>query len=356
MSLADTHPLMRLSKRFWAAQLAIWGMYWVVSALVVRLLPPFRGHPDVWGDLALVAFLDALLYLVTSTGMQLSMNQLPLSVSGGRVARRALRVWVVGSTISFSFGALLSYLLMPKNSAFEAEATSLLPNWVIIIDSFVSQFLILGGWMALVLGVRAWKQQALLTATQLDVLRYQLNPHFLFNTLNSLRGLIAESPPRAELMVQHLADFLRSTLTPSKEGVLPLSNELELTRNYLAIQKIRFEENLEVTYAIDPRTEHILVPTLLLNPLVENAVKFGQNTSPSPLRLRITTSLEPTGVRIQVSNSGRLVPVDASRSHVGLRNVRDRLELLIPGGSSVKLEEVDGWVHATMWFSPPEAR
>lgn len=351
--MTDTRRSMRLSRWFWLAQLVVWSLYGVMSASIAWLLP---GFPAVRDAAVPSAAVESLCLFLASTGLQLRLSRLPPAAAGGRVARAAFGAWFVAGGASMILTELLLALLVPRALEARRSLTTIFgPTWLLVVEGIASNYIVLGGWLAALLAVRAFRQRALLTAAQLDALRYQLNPHFLFNTLNSLRGLIAESPPRAQKMVEELADFLRSTLTPTREGLLPLMDELELARRYLALEKIRFEENLEVSFVIDPKGEKLFVPSFVLNPLVENAVKFGHRTSSSPLRIEVSSLVESAGVRLRVSNTGWLVVPQVGRLAVGLKNVRERLELLFPSGSGLELAEADGWVHATLRLPIREA-
>jgi Histidine kinase len=336
---------MRPSRWFWVAQLATWSLYFVVSALTSLILPGLSAVRETAVPAALV---ETLPLIVASTAIQLRLNRLPGMASGGSVASTALRAWLVAGTGAVLLIELLSHLVPGVREARLSLTAYFGPPRLLAVAGAISVYGVLGGWLAASLAVRSFRQRALLTAAQLDALRYQLNPHFLFNTLNSLRGLIAESPPRAQQMVEQLADFLRSTLAPAHGGLLPLLDELELARRYLALEKVRFEENLQVSFAIDPAAEALLVPPLVLNPLVENAVKFGHRTSQSPLRIEVSSRVEGGVVRLRVSNTGQLVSPTPERHALGLKNVRERLELVFPGGSGLDLAAADGWVHATL--------
>ena len=141
---------------------------------------------------------------------------------------------------------------------------------------------------------------------QLHMLRYQLNPHFLFNALNMIRGMIIEDPQRSREMVTELADFLRYSLD-GKGGEGAIGDEILAIDSYLAIQRIRFEEQLDATVRVDDSAMKVAVPCFLIHPLVENAVKYGMKTSALPLRIRIEVTRDGDGVAIRVSNTGRLL-------------------------------------------------
>lgn len=214
----------------------------------------------------------------------------------------------------------------------------------------------LTAWSALYLGVKnwwSWQQErenalaatALADKAQLEMLRYQLNPHFLFNSLNSIRASIDEDAIRAKQMITQLAEFLRYSLLNGDEKEVPLEKEIEATRNYLAIEKTRFENKLEVEFAVEERAANLPVPCFLLNPLVENAVKHGLNGSVKPLKISVSAFLENNRLVLEVANTGT-IKSHGNGTNVGLKNVRERLEKLFPDRSRLELKEANGWVRA----------
>jgi two-component system LytT family sensor kinase len=220
-------------------------------------------------------------------------------------------------------------------------------------------------WSALYFGIKYWqdwqrerertlKASALAHQAQLDLLRYQLNPHFLFNALNSLRASIDEDPARAKRLVTEFSEFLRYTLlngSAQKEEVT-LREEIEAVRNYLAIEKIRFEDKLQVAFDVEPSAEEFRLPGFLIHPLVENAVKHGMQPGQTPLVIRLTARRSPDGsLHVEVANTGRWSECVTDSAHtngtgIGLQNVRRRLEQHFPGQNSFDIREQDGWIHA----------
>jgi hypothetical protein len=207
-----------------------------------------------------------------------------------------------------------------------------------VLDNTVYNTLTLLAWSTLYVGLtyrdalfeqraRALRAVAEARDAQLQMLAYQLNPHFLFNTLNSLRAMIDEDRGRARLMVTELARFLRYALVERPLHVARLSEEVEAVRGYLAIESIRFEDRLDVQMEVQPAAADCLVPAFLLNPLVENALKHGVPAAGGgPLRVRIDARVREAGIlSLVVENSGTLV---AGSEGVGLSNVRARLEHL----------------------------
>jgi hypothetical protein len=176
---------------------------------------------------------------------------------------------------------------------------------------------------------------------QLDSLRAQMNPHFLFNALNSLRGLINEDPERAGWMVTALGDLLRYALTSGRRQTVSLAEELDIVDQYLALEKIRLEERLTIERALEPATLSVPIPPMLVQSLVENAVKHGISCLPAGGTVRITSRVSDDGVEIVISNTGTLRPA-STVGGFGLQSVHDRLQLTYAGRASLALRDADG--------------
>ncbi len=200
---------------------------------------------------------------------------------------------------------------------------------------------------------KAREAAAAANAAQLQMLRYQLNPHFLFNALNSIRAMIVREPERARQIVTELSEFLRYSLS-GRGAESTIGGEIEAIDNYLAIQRIRFEDKLAVAVTVEPGLRDLPIPSFLVHPLIENAVKYGMQTSDAPLRIGIAIFSRDRDVVIQVRNSGRLVTLDPARNRddgldgtgTGLQNVRRRLQLAFPDRHTFKLVAEGGGVLA----------
>ncbi len=200
---------------------------------------------------------------------------------------------------------------------------------------------LLGAWSALYYAinffVRAEEQadqmlrlEAQATSAQLTMLRYQLNPHFLFNTLNSISTLVLlKQTDQANAMLSRLSSFLRFTLINEAEAKVTVSQEVETLKLYLDIEKMRFEERLRTKFDIDPKAENALVPSLLLQPLVENAIKYAVTPKEEGADIEVSAQLVGQRLRIVVSDTGPgLQPGQQDHSlstGVGMANTRERL-------------------------------
>jgi LytS/YehU family sensor histidine kinase len=177
---------------------------------------------------------------------------------------------------------------------------------------------------------RAAEFERLAHSAQLRALRYQVNPHFLFNTLNSLSSLImSRRLDQAETMILNLSAFFRSALAIDAADDVPLSEEIRLQRLYLDIERARFPGRLQVNVSVPEHLEQARVPALLLQPLVENAIKYGVGRATERVTLEISAEfLAGNMVRLIVEDSGGSVPEDESKrdgTGVGLHNVCERL-------------------------------
>jgi signal transduction histidine kinase len=172
--------------------------------------------------------------------------------------------------------------------------------------------------------------EAQATSAQLTMLRYQLNPHFLFNTLNSISTLVLlKQTDQANAMLSRLSSFLRFTLINEAAAKVPLTQEIETLKLYLDIEKMRFEERLRTYFTIESSVENALVPSLLLQPLVENAIKYAVTPKEEGADISVTAQLVGQRVRIIVSDTGPgLQPGQQDQSlstGVGMANTRERM-------------------------------
>jgi len=188
---------------------------------------------------------------------------------------------------------------------------------------------------------------------QLQLLRSQVNPHFLFNALNSVVALIGENPRGAQGMVRDVAALLRQALDVDGRRDVTLQHELDFVRLYLKCEQVRFEERLVVEFDIEPGVEGLWVPPMLLHPLAENAIKHGmQGLATGPLRVHLSARRDGGRLALGVTNNGTLRPPRAALvppgAGIGLRNLRERLAQLFPGQHCFELAERDGRVIASL--------
>jgi LytS/YehU family sensor histidine kinase len=183
-------------------------------------------------------------------------------------------------------------------------------------------------------------------------LQAQVNPHFLFNSLNSVRALILEDAPRAVEAVTWLSTLLRYSLRSDRQPLVPLSEELEMVEQYLALEKLRFEERLQVSIDVPAQLMTFLVPPLLLQTLVENSIKHGIAHLSSGGHLRVQAVSSNSQMSLEVRNAGRLE--SESAGGIGLSNARERLSLLYGETASLELRQSGNEVIARIILPLPE--
>jgi hypothetical protein len=192
---------------------------------------------------------------------------------------------------------------------------------------------------------------AALSESRLRALQAQINPHFLFNSLNSLRALIDDSPERARDAVTRLASVLRYSLSVDNRRTVPLKMELDAASDYLELERIRFEDRLSVQKNIDPKALTCAIPPMLVQTLFENAIKHGVSKNEGPSTLSVDISAEPERQRvwIVVQNQGDLHNGNSDSTCVGLRNARERLHRLFGQDATLDVfQEHPGWVKAVL--------
>ena len=212
--------------------------------------------------------------------------------------------------------------------------------WHAVVATVMWSFFILFMWCSLYFSIKQWQQskeekERLLRAesevreARLLALRYQLNPHFLFNSLNAVSSLVVVgNAPAATRMLAQIGDLLRASLDSDVKAEVPLSQELALTEGYLAIEQTRFGERLKIDVAVPSETRDALVPSMLLQPLVENAVRYGVAPLIEGGRITIESALHAGRLRIVIKNSGRLGKSQQKKNGIGLGNTADRLKTL----------------------------
>jgi LytS/YehU family sensor histidine kinase len=177
-----------------------------------------------------------------------------------------------------------------------------------------------------------------LQAAELRLLKSQLNPHFLFNSLNSVRALIAEDPSRARDAVTQLAGLLRYTLRSDHEELVTLERELATVGDYLALESLRFGDRMRVELDIAADAQDIRVPVMLLQTVVENAIKHGIAELPGGGVLRVSATLRDNALHLEVQNTRPANPPPREQQGSGLNNAAERLRLLFESRATLELD------------------
>ncbi|MGB8096572.1 MAG: histidine kinase [Terracidiphilus sp.] len=330
---------------YWACQLAGWGGYGLCYYLAV--LVPFHatGPKQMLGDAAYCATAVLGTHLLRLWMKQRGWSELGYARLAPRLMLGALLVGTLQTAALFG--------CLTLEGGMDWGQAPVLP--IMGVTVFFSAFLV-ALWLAVYLAVlavrrrRAAEMNALRAElagreAKLRSLQQQLNPHFLFNCLNSLRGMIDEDRGRAQQMVTRLAELLRASLRQDETSAIPLEEELATVDAYLELESVRLEERLRLRREIAPEASGAMVPPMLVQGLVENALKHGIAQLPLGGELLLRVAREGEALRLEVGNTGRLRMQQGNG--IGLRNARERLRLLYGERASVDLsEELAGWVRA----------
>ena len=323
------------NRAFWTLQVAGWG-----GAFLLRAMSALANQQP------LSSLLQFLISAITGFSVTLVLSVIFRSL----INRRPIVTWSLTTVVLILSVALYTvidaWVLDLLRTGSDTSFTQL------VIGLFYLPMTLLGTWSALYYAINFFLQveeqadrlerlEAQATSAQLAMLRYQLNPHFLFNTLNSISTLVLlKQTEPANAMLTRLSSFLRHTLMVEASGQVTLAQEVETLKLYLGIERMRFEDRLRTEFEIEPEAAKALLPAMLLQPLVENAIKYAVSPQEEGARISLIAKTIGPRLRITVSDTGPGMPaagnstmlpdaITGSRhsvsTGVGLANIRDRL-------------------------------
>ena len=357
METASTHVLLednslreQTKERFYViCQSAGWGLFLALQVVVVVGFADkddARDLPSTIAIYAMVAFLGLLISHYTRFWTsRRGWKQLGWRALAPRILGLAAVQSLLWSVIGYGYSFLL-------HAIFGTPWTGKYSPALYIAASCINGTGLLVGWHCIYFFYHLFDRlnrseiERLRLATtvkesELRALKSQVNPHFIFNSLNSLRALIEEDPARARQSVTQLSNLLRYSLQSGQLETVPFEDELRVVNDYLALEQVRHEERLQVRLDVAPETLALPVPPMLLQTLVENAVKYGIATRPEGGEIAIIARCVSGALSIQVTNPGSLAaigsPTSAASTGVGLRNAADRLRLLFGERASLRL-------------------
>lgn len=334
-------------------------------------------HAIGWAGYGISQYMGALLW-----GKPIEYTQVILISSvGGFIASAPLRYvcrWLWGRPLKIMIPVALAvaYLValiwrVPVIWAYlRYDPNYNVPFWIDLFGNGIYGTYLIAGWMGLYFGVKyyesmqtqreaALKASTLAQEAQLKMLRYQLNPHFLFNTLNAISTLILDNRnSTANSAVTGLSEFLRYTLDQDPMKKVTVAQEIEALDLYLHIEKMRFGERLTIEFAIEDSATDVLMPSLLLQPLIENAVKYAVSPREEGGRIRIGAHLTGGTLQLEVSDDGPGLK-DAARltngRGVGIRNTCERLRVLYADRGQVSVSNTEPGLRVALTFPAERA-
>lgn len=336
-----------LNKRrlYWTLQIGGWTCYAAAQiitsyiASVTQTVSPQR---------ILLFIYEALFCLILSHGYRFLMNEWKwMSLNLPRLIPR-----VVFSV--FVLGVILYFIRIPITISLDLFNPKVALTTEKILTGIFTYAILFFLWSALYFIYnyfesynKSLRLEASIKEIELSNLKSQLNPHFIFNALNSIRALVDENPTKSKQAINQLSNILRNSLTTEKRGLTSFSDELKVVKDYLGLESIRFEERLKTEFDIDPESNGFLVPPLMIQTLVENGIKHGISRLTEGGIIQLITRVTDDHLKIHIRNSGKFV-LNGKRNGpggLGLQNTRQRLKLIYGDEASFRiLTENDNFV------------
>lgn len=332
----------RLS-RYWVFQFVGWGLFALINVFYALLFNRYEA------EILQRIFFFMEIGIIFSHFMREVIRRSSLLLKD---LRRQILTFLL-LTIAFSF--FITCVASPFEHLFhlrvnpEGKPVSYLSLFITNLISFIPLLLI---WNAIyfmyhfVMKTRKQeldtiKLEALVRQLELNTIKAHINPHFIFNALNGIRALIDENPARARKAITELSNILRSSLSAEKAETVPLQEELKIVKDYLALESMRFEDRLTIAFDIDDRTLNNPVPPMMLQTLVENAIKHGISKQMKGGVIKIVSQIKDNQHQLLVQNTGHLNGFAKHGSGFGIASTKDRLNLLYGEKASFEINQVD---------------
>ena len=327
---------------YWICQIAGWGGYAVTKIWAAVFYLHLAWLPAIIEALLLHGAALGLTHLVRGFVKRRDWSSLARS-------RLALRIVVAGLVLGTPLGIATYFTSLSALQDPGLVGGAPVRPAVILFLNAINWALVFMVWLVLYFGALALRQYRLaelrqselaraLQLAELRLLKSQLNPHFLFNALNTVRSLIADDPPRAQDAVTRLANTLRYTLTSAQEELVTLEQELEIVEDYLGLESMRFEDRLSIDLDVAADARRVRIPVMLLQTVVENAIKHGIADLPAGGTLRIHGGLHHGTLMLEVENPRPMTPSSEGGEGIGLRNAAERLRLLFGDRASLDVD------------------
>jgi len=347
--------------RFWGFIFGIWMLLGIFSSVNLYFIEAREDNPINWFTAFVWAMPDMLIWAFFTPVIALLLTRFPLERGSWK------RSMLVHALVGFSFPLIHGIIDAFVNAAiYWSYGLSFSFGHSISAHITYEYFqMVIIYWLvvSVLTGIRYYQQfrerelraaqlESQLSQAQLQALRMQLNPHYLFNSLNAVSALVEDEPKKARELLANLGDLLRTSLEGEQDNFVPLENELRFIRSYLDVERVRLGERLHVEFEIDPKTETALVPNLILQPLVENAIRHGIAPHVENGDVRILAELEGDRLILSIFDNGKGIEVFNGNGQmyeegVGIRNTRERLKVIYGERASFQLNSLEsGWTES----------
>ena len=329
---------------YWLCQILGWGAYAVGGFLIATYYEGFQASIAI-GFALFFCYSILFTHLLRALILRRQWLELPARQGMRRIFSSAALAGLIQGALVIGVGSVLG-----GKGAFDSGAMAATAGGLVGVNSMWTALYVGAHWSRRVREAQLKEVQFQLTLRQAELraLQAQVNPHFLFNCLNTIRGMISEDPQRAQKMITTLANLFRRALQSGEAQMIPLAEEMEAVSDYLELESTRFEERLSVSLEVEEQVRACPVPAMLMQELVENAVKHGIARLPGGGTVRVSGNKEGGALVLRVENTGRISAPDPNGTHTGLKNARERLRLFYGEKATLDLAGVNGTVTATV--------
>ena len=339
--------MLNKKKLYWIAQI----VGWLVYVLIVGVFNQLNGN-EITHELLFSLLSIYFIGLSIShfyRGIIIKLNWMRLSIAH-LIPRIFISVIGFGIIVYFVQTIVLEVFIADNNFMFEmADAFPKIINWSLLFllwSLLYFLFHFINNYKKEEIKNLRW--EAARNEIELNKIKSQLNPHFIFNSMNSIRALVDEDPQLAKNAITQLSNVLRNSLMIGKKKLIPLSDELKIVDDYLSLEKTRFEEKLTIIKQIESNTENFLIPPLMIQTLVENGIKHGTSKLAEGGVVEIQSKLENEFLIVTIYNSGFYDVNHTPETGFGLLNTKQRLQLLYGNKAKFTIENENNRVKTVL--------
>ena len=330
---------MSKKKLYWVCQIGGWLFFVLLQSLIFKLSDAFTINVAI-SQFLLFAFGVTISHLYRNLVVRLNWLKIKLLYLMPRVIIATILLSAIADYAQYGVESLLN---IAGNK--HQDAITIITNILNLVPEYFSWSLIYFLFHYIENYKKAeienLKWEASINEIELNKLKSQLNPHFMFNAMNSIRALVDENPSKSKDAITQLSNILRNTLQMGKNKVIPFDEELKIVNDYLALESIRYEERLKTSVKTDPESKNFQVPPLMIQTLIENGIKHGISKLVSGGMIEIETIVENDLLTIKITNSGQLIEKTDSESGFGIKNTLQRLHLLYGSKASLKISNLN---------------
>lgn len=341
--------MFRGRKRYWLFQSVGWGCFFLLHVFFAWVYGRFDAAPERQLFLQRAATYVLIGMVITHLMRYLIVRM--------KIIERSLQQQIVlfimlSLTAAFFCSAIEHYFFEAFGLYNDKEVETIIKRglWLVMVGNTFSWFLYIFMWNSIYFMyhyIRSHQQQqmdtlqlkSLVKELELKTIKSHINPHFIFNSLNSIRALVDENPDRARTAITELSNLLRSSINAHKTETVAFKDELRIVEDYLALEHVRFEDRLNVQYHIQNETLDQLIPPMMLQLMAENAIKHGISKEINGGLVKISAAINGELLEISVENTGRLNGID-SKEGFGIKSTKERLKLLYGDKGSFDITQV----------------